>query len=338
MIHLWFASPKHFKKFDFSKVGSGTGIARHGDGMYLGTKEVALEYLQEYRGFNGADLVITRNGTEVKGVARDVMTFLDRNRMDRAAAAEHFAGDAKALKLLDNPNLMKGVELEYGMLAEVKIPNYELSDFNHWDDAIDPEALDDIALKFLDRVVPPEALSAYAPQLEHLGVELPEDSTISEVIDDLFDVAYDEAIENGDLGWSVDEDDMRECWMQIVRQDDYSDHDMAGDFHQSFPKEHLDLLRELCKDGMTLEKDSDLSYGSIYELTSNQIDILRDKGRAPAGISAPELMTGFGIAGLRANALKANADTEELVIYSREVAESAKITPGNTPSSPSLGL
>jgi len=327
MIKRWTASPKKFDQFDIEKIGTGTGISRHGDGIYLGDKKLALEYLKEYDGFLGADLSIMYKGREVSGAAKEALEYLARNRMDMDKAIAHFSGHDEHLKILQRPELLDQVEFHYGMLAEVTIPNVDIQDFKHWDDEVPEDELDGMAMIFLSEVGSGDRIEECRSELEELGIDIEGIESLDEVIDELFDLAYEEALESGDLSFSIDEEDMRECWNRILRRDEYSTNDFEDEFSESFPKQHLSVLRALCKDGLTLEKESSLTYGNLYELTSQHLDDLKEKGRAISGITTPLLMTKFGVSGLRAPAIKADADTEELVIYSQELITSAKIKP-----------
>lgn len=140
---VWHGSPHKFDEFDSSKIGTGEGAQRFGQGLYFAeTPEVAREYLPTPRTLlNGQTLQTGFNQTGTTG-NNFLDTYLLNSQGDAKKAASEILADAKAYPgsrriyqqaLADLRRIRGGLENDFGNLYKVDLPDEQIAKMLDWD-------------------------------------------------------------------------------------------------------------------------------------------------------------------------------------------------------------
>ena len=335
MIKEYLASPKRFSKPDFNKIGTGTGVLRYAFGLYMGEKNTALKYYEDYREYGGADVTFVRNGIKIKedSLAFEVATILKDAEWD-IQQAEHdlrlIKGPnesyQKAFKLLTNNGTRVDFQTSYAAFYEVTIPGYSLSDLVHWDHEISNDELDRIALAYnnkkFDMMNIPQKL---ADKVDALGVDLEADS-VEELIDDLFDKAIEYAIEEDLIPMSLNEEDLREIWYQKVRNDFHSINLLDNEFDEAIDDRYLDALKDLVDSNLIFENE--MKYGDMYQLLAHAF--VPDCKDGEDNVKGKKLASDFlskelGYIGFIAESKFGDYKAQEKIVINESVADKMKL-------------
>lgn len=322
MIKAFTASPKKFNTFDFDKIGEGTGVLRYALGMYLGPKETADHYQETYQDYNGADLSFTLNSAPIThdSKAYEVAEFLTDNP-DKEIAKNNFSSDEYSLTAVnmlisdDNELLF---EAKRGVLYEATIPHIDINDLKSWNATPDEDELNQIAGTFYQRQIVIAELDT-AP-LEILGIDTDHDDFES-LMDNIFDMAYEEGLENEKIDYSVNEDGLRDIFWRHVRGDSYSTSLLDDEFKDGIDQKYINLVNSIT--GNQIDISLDMSYGDIYDNLTHALNPLHEN--IETNITGKKYASNFfskelNIDGFTAPAMFGNEGAEEIILINESLA------------------
>lgn len=281
MLKQYLASPKRFKKADFSKIGSGTGELRYAFGMYMGEKNTALKYYEDYAGYGGADIQFIRNGAKITegSPAFKMAKELYENDWDIDGVKKHIEtfsaytdADRKALKILTSNYEKIDFTTKYAAFYEVTIPNCDINDFKDWDSEISEEELNEIAVEFHNMKFDVHNIEpSLAKELIDLGVEFDDEfESTDDLIERLFDEAYNYALEEDMVPSCVDEEELKVIWDQKVRNDNHATSLFDDEFDEAIDQKYLNALAKIVGSELYLEKE--MTYGDAYMAVSHALN------------------------------------------------------------------
>lgn len=266
MIEAYMASPKRFDKVDFDKVGSGTGVLRYAFGLYMGERETANKYFEDYENYGEADKRYFLNNKEIMpgSVAHDVAEFLASNRWKIDEAEEEFEGSdkaMKALKLLTDDFTKIDFDTKYAVLYKM-ISYKDMSILTDWDGDISSDELNELNFAFYNQHMKVEDVDPDIMQrLEDMEVVTDAEDMFT-LIDNIFDRALEKAQEEDLICSSVDEDELRNIFYQKFRNDNSTMNTFDSEFDEAIDYDFIKIMEEITGNLLTLEDD--LTYGDAY--------------------------------------------------------------------------
>lgn len=335
MITAYTATPVRFDSFDFSKIGNGTGIARHGHGMYFGSTDVAKHYLDTYKHYTEADKTHYFQGKPIASgtLPFDVAEHYSINGYD--STLEKFSNSDLGKKYLnilfdgDSPQFHS----EGGVLYCVNIPHFTEKDLRDWDDNLDSDDLIDIFHKFTNKYLLIDSLGdEMKAKLEELNIDT-NDTDAETVIDNLLEAAFDE------YGERVEEEgedyelnayshgDLLDTWIHRAFDDyDYNpDNDDSDNDIRLLDSRFANALTELCKNAPNFHHD-EFSLGDMLIALRHSLSALKPEmseievSQEVSLFAARELE----IIGYTAPAIAGEQCSKEIVIIDERVLENAK--------------
>lgn len=334
MIDAYMASPKRFDKIDFAMIGSGTGVLRYAYGAYMGEKNTALKYYEDYENYGAADKKYYKNKKEITVgstayvVAEDLAD--DRWKIENVKAYYEkydMNNHMKALKLLTDDFTKIDFDVEYAVMYEVKIPGYNPEDLFHWDAEMSDDQLNELAFKYYNEKIDVTKLSeSICEKLDDLDMPL-EMNNAEDLIDDLFDAAMEFACEEDTFSCHVDDEIIKEIWYQKMRGDNYTSHSYESEFDEGIDDKFTDLLSELVKGGICLEHN--MSFGDAYHQLSHALNSeYKDPEKNIEGkkLASDFLSKKMNYVGFVADSRFGDRGAQEIIIINEKVASEIKLT------------
>lgn len=331
MIKTYTASPKRFNQLDLHAAGSGSEINRYGLGLYFSDQDVAEAYLDTYKDYSNADPTFSLEGERfnIDSIEHKVAEFLTR-APDKNVALEAFSNDslAKAIisTLITDHNEVK-FTTKRGVLYEVAIPGIDADSLKHWDDPVSYDELDRLFNEFhnMNTTIDNDIFF----QADALGIESNADD-FEEFVDDVLDVAIDQAHETSDINF--DEDAMRSIFLEQVRgqygatEQDVDHINYYDDFDEVIDSKYLDLIECVSKGHLTLENG--MSNGDLYQAISAGFSSIKNLGHGSveANRFATDFIAKHYASAFKADALHGHDNAIEIVLYDEHLASQAKLT------------
>ena len=331
VITAYCAAPVAIEKMDFDKVGSGTGVLRYAFGMYAGEVDTAKHYLDSYKGYGGASrsFRMGQEGNiyiEADSLGYDLASALVENKHDYDALREQHKGDETVLLALDHIEKAGGIVVDYGAMHKIKIPHVDIDDVKKWDDTLEPDDLDVIAMAFYQ--TQPDIVARAESVLAEFDEDL-EFEDVENTLDALWDMAYNEGLEEDEIPFHLDEDDLKCIWNARVRGDNYSMFDCDDEFNDGIASKYLDAAEKIVGGSVCLQNemsigDAYLAVTSAYEPEIADVDASIDgKKLASKLFSGKEIDIPMVVAPTKFG----NYQAYELVIMSEDLANSSRIEP-----------
>lgn len=328
------ASPKRFEKIDFNMIGSGTGVLRYAFGCYMGEKNTAQKYYDDYDRYGGADKKFYRNGKEMTegSLGYQMAEELFDERWDITKLKEyyekypHMSNRLNALKLITDDFTRIDFQTEYAVMYEVKLPGYSKEDLYHWDCEMPDDKLNEIAFMYYNEKLDMESLSDEIIQkLDELEVYRDVDNA-EELFDNLFDSAMEYACEEDTFSCHVDDDIIKEVWDQKVRGDNHYSHQYDHEFNEGIDSKFTDLLSEIIKGGISLEHE--MTFGDAYHQLSHSLNSeYRDQDDNIEGkkLASKFLSEKMDYVGFIAESKFGDHGAQEIIIINEKVAKSLSL-------------
>lgn len=267
MIRTYTASPSTIEKIDMTKAGDGTGTAIHAAGMYFGSPLTVQHYLEQYRGYSGAERVFMHNGMEVQkgSPAHAVMDYLFTHEFDYDQAADHFKGNKKALHGLDM--LHKGgtrydFTVYSGVCHEVELRNVNIDDLPNWEDRAPEEFVQEVALQLYEF-----KLKDKLPNFDHESAGISKPDSVDQLIDRCFNAAVEHADEH--FGFSTNFDKLRESWDALIRLDSVYQDTQGEYFEALLNTPQWRALKSFI--GERLEINIESPYSTLYNRVAYEL-------------------------------------------------------------------
>ncbi|ARN70157.1 hypothetical protein AKG60_09590 [Vibrio parahaemolyticus] len=340
MITTFTATPKRFDNFDFNKIGTGTGLARHGFGFYFGSPDLAKDYLSTYKTYDGADPTYMYKSKiiEPETIPYEVIEVIESKGFDQAI--DHFSGMSEHIKFLNvltNNGNGKAYSCPHrGVLYQVSIPHIDISDLKDWSETLyESDDLIDIYIDFCNKHVNPQDFDPETLKyLADAGVFIDEDTDFESIIENLLDKGFDET-------YDVDPDD-DEIYPSATCSTDlkdicihraFDDYDFDDGFQEDFDnlsqKFHA-AFQSLIKNTPDFHHE-DFSLGDIHSALNHAISNLNpDLTEIECAKMANEfLCKNLKISGYTAEAMYGKPGEKEIVIIDQQLLEPAKIVEVN---------
>lgn len=335
MITTYTASAKTIDQADLAKVGSGTGVLRHGFGMYFGTPEVIKSYFDDYKSLTDADTYIhagellfkddTAEFQVLAKVAQGVMlSALDegeKNTLSLLANYDVEQLDPNSEVSFEGHTHLADLHIRNGVAHKVTIPNIDIEDIPRWDHTVsDPELLESIQLAMLERYYEDHGM----PPLDYSAMNLDHDyytpEKIGELLDDMFDEAYSTALENDE--WSyVEESRLKEVWDFIARGDEGTEPSVYDEYLEGIPEVFESALNALVMPGLNLTLES-TTMGDIVQHIQSFFEV-NEVGNP--GLETARMLEKVGVPALLGNSHHVIGD--ELIVYSESLLKQATFEP-----------
>ena len=329
VITAYCAAPVAIEKMDFDKVGSGTGVLRYAFGMYAGEVDTAQHYLDSYKGYGGASRSFRmghdgKTHIEADSLGYELAAALVSNNHDYDALREEYKNDDTAIMAIGHIEKAGGIVVDYGAMHKIKIPGVDIDDVKKWDDIMEPEDLDALAMAFYERQ--PEIAS----RAEDVLLSLDEDLIFENVegaLDDIWDMAYNNGIEEDLIPFHVDEDEIKKVWNARVRNDSYSMFDFQDEFDEGIDSKYLDAAKKIVGDVLCIQNemtigDAYLSITSSYDPDVHDVDMsVIGKKMASELFSSSEIDIPMVVAPTKFG----NEKSYELIIMSEDLGNSSRI-------------
>jgi hypothetical protein len=312
------------------RIGQGTGITRFASGMYFGGPSTVEHYLNDYKHLNAAEKRFYHKGVEInsQSPAYPVMQHLATHRFDYNEALAHFEGNEKALSALKviSPDEGKSFdfEVESGVCHEVKLPGVDDADMLRWNAEMDHGMIMDIAYKLANKLVNHDSLSSYP--YDELEVTPADD--FDELADNAFDAALEVAMEDGDLGWSCDDEALRELWRCRLMGDSVFDNHMEDDFSYLESTPQWKAINNVLNGKIDVHEE--MTNGDVYEAVAHALsqEITSEDSDMKGKILASEFLSKkMGIAGFKCESVYGLEGSMEYVVIDENILNRASFTP-----------
>lgn len=143
---VWHGSPHKFDKFDAGKIGTGEGAQAYGHGLYLAeNKGVAASYKDKL-----SPDTIARVKNDVYNIAGDdnhILTIYDANGkatktpyLSPAELDKWVGKDAADMLRLKGDGDYKGLNIDFGNMYKVDLPDNQISRMLDWDKPLSQQA------------------------------------------------------------------------------------------------------------------------------------------------------------------------------------------------------
>ncbi|APD92459.1 hypothetical protein BM525_21610 (plasmid) [Alteromonas mediterranea] len=335
MVKTYTASAKTIEQADLTKVGSGTGVLRHGFGMYFGTPDVIKSYFDDYSSFKDADTYIhagemlfkddTPEFQVLAKVAQGViLSTLDEGEKATLSSLANYDVeelDPNAEVSFEGHVNLSDLHIRNGVAHKVTIPNIDIEDIPKWDHTIsDPELLESIQLAMLERYYEDHGM----PPLDYAAMNLEPDyytpEKIGELLDDMFDEAYSAALDNDE--WSyVDESLLKEVWDFVVRGDEGTEPSVYDEYLEGVPEAFESALNALVMPGLNLTLES-TTMGDIVQHIQSFFEVNDIEN---PGLETARMLEKVGLPALLGKAHHITG--EELIVYSEDLLKQATFEP-----------
>ena len=318
MINCYTASPIEIKgEVDFSRVGTGTGIARHGFGMYFGGPALVNHYFNSYRNYNEAEKQ-AHLGEQVFREGSDEYAILEKLKSGEIPfEPSDFEHHISLHELGDSEFDLDSVILRSGAVHSASIPNIDLKDVSGWDDHVSQHQLDEIQMALLKNYYSEFGL----PELNYEELDLSDDykpEEIENLLADLYYAAYEDGVENDQWG-GISEELLSDAWDFIITGDEGC-HEFEQDFLDGVSEKFKTTAMALISVGLQLT-EGETTYGDIVHSVNNHFEV---RGSSSPGLDAARFLSKVEIPALLADGISRLG--KELVVYDEELLNSAKFT------------
>ncbi|MEG3765110.1 hypothetical protein [Alteromonas sp. 14N.309.X.WAT.G.H12] len=320
MIRTFTASPVKITTANFDMVGGGTGVQRHGLGMYFGSPDVVENYFENYRHYKEADeyAYFGNHMFEAGSVEFGILSALKQeqpiNNLDLSSINNALNED-----LQSNSDALE-IEIRHGVVHNVELPNIRIEETPDWDDYIhDEEKLMSLQMSFLTCFYREKGVLSLDYDAMNLESNYsPEE--IADLLDDMFYEAYSESLENG-LSFYSSEDQVRRVWDYIILGNEGEAPELYDDFIEKMPELYENALNDIVLHGLNLTPDS-ITYGDLVQQVQSAFSIM---GKENPGLETARFLSKNKIPALTGDAHHVLG--KELVVYDEEVLSQAKFEP-----------
>ncbi|MEZ9708715.1 hypothetical protein AB4254_08590 [Vibrio breoganii] len=296
------ASHSYFKKFDRSKIGTGVGVNRYAEGVYLGDcgSATVSSYLDKYA---GSDSVHTTY--EVDGKCIDPST-------DLYEALNQPLLDTDDIELKYGTQIAdfcrnKSIQSYQGVGYEVTMPDDVYQSLHHWGDVVDDELLNTCAAKILGAMGVKWSEKVLA-QLTHLGFEDPVVTDIEEILEVLAENALEEGSES-DMPYYVEHEHILDYFSRLLRNDTYTIVGSDDDVIPHISDKYIDVIGDMTDDRVCFQ--SEFTYGDLYNACAHCLKAsVVDDGRT----ATSEFLEQLDIAGFIAPAMEGESGANEVIV------------------------
>lgn len=326
MIKAFSASPKTFAKPSLEKVGQGTGASRYAFGLYFGEYETASYYLNQYKSYDGAELLILYKDDylDSASISYEVAKYIVDNNYDEDLVKEAFKDNDAALKALEY--LMKDNSINFsaqrGALYHAEIRNVDLNDFKNWDELVGEYDGDSLMIATAEKLFDITTLK------NKFTIE---ESTFIEYKDELFSLAIknaeskipEEDEEDCD-DFIFDESEFKIIWDNILFHRNSDNYDVNS-FYALIDEEFIQELDQLSK--FIPEIDEDSTYGDAYSIISATIRSEQQANEKEIGlISGKILSKSINCSGFICKSMYGRKGAKEIVVTDDVVINSIKVS------------
>ncbi|MBE8232954.1 MAG: hypothetical protein HAW67_04405 [Endozoicomonadaceae bacterium] len=312
-MSLYFASPKQITSLNLDSVGSGTGILRHGFGVYVANQDTAQHYFDEYKHYNGADLRFFNNKIEIQQgtPAYEMALKLADHNFDVDTVAEGLDNRLDQLILQSLVNVDNEPKIESVRAYLYEINERSLPTLNDWEDIVSTDFIDKATMLFYQNSIDFKAIDT--SEFENLGVDTwgVENNDFRQLCEDIFEAAYDQ--------FESDYDHLLGEWFcQIRGYDSYSQH--YDDLFEAVDVKYFRLINSIT--GSVVSLPNDISFGDLYQHFSYCFNPDEDqiaKNNKGMKLASKFFESKLSIEGLTAPAFHSEKNAKETVLFSQKL-------------------